>query len=67
MKGVRGCANLSKLKQPLPEVQSRLFENRKTISFFIFHSSFLICIVFVLLHKKKAAFRFEAALFYDAI
>jgi hypothetical protein len=38
MKGVFGCENQTKLKQLLPEVRSRLFENQGT--HFIFHSSF---------------------------
>jgi hypothetical protein len=40
MKGVCGCANLSKLKQLLPEFQSRLFENQE--AHFILHYSFFI-------------------------
>jgi hypothetical protein len=36
MKGVCWCNNLSKLKEPLPEVQSRLFKNQG--AHFMFHS-----------------------------
>jgi hypothetical protein len=39
MKGVYGGEYLSKRKELLPKIQSRLFENQGTISFFIFHSS----------------------------
>jgi nitrate reductase assembly molybdenum cofactor insertion protein NarJ len=37
MKGDCGSENLTKLKQPLPEFRSRLFENQEP-----FHYSFLI-------------------------
>jgi hypothetical protein len=47
MKGVCGGENMSKLKQLLPEFQSRVFENQGTISFFIFHSSFFITPVLI--------------------
>jgi hypothetical protein len=40
MKDVRGCESQAKLKRPLPEFRSRLFENHRTI--FILNSSFLI-------------------------
>jgi hypothetical protein len=39
MKGFCGGENQTKLKQPLPEVQSTLFANQGT--HFIFHSSLL--------------------------
>jgi hypothetical protein len=39
MKGVCGCENTSKLKQLLPEVQSRVFENQGC---FILHYSFIL-------------------------
>jgi hypothetical protein len=38
MKGVYGGEYLSKRKELLPKIQSRLFENQGAISFFIFHS-----------------------------